>query len=107
MAPGETLTESDNGKTVEARVGQTILLRLPGNPTTGYRWALDGGGSGVQMEEGDHRPWSNAPGSGGETSWSITPTAQGTAEVKLKLWRQWEGDASIRKRFTVKLSVNG
>ena len=87
-----------------------ILLASPGfistrMPYRVHRPLQDDAGSGVQVEEGDHTPSSGAVGSGGETSWSITPTAQGTSEVKLKLWRQWEGDRSIRKRFAVRLSA--
>lgn len=32
------LTEVDNGHTVDCSSGDTIEIRLPGNPTTGYLW---------------------------------------------------------------------
>jgi predicted secreted protein len=35
-----SLTEHANGKTVHARVGDTIALRLPANATTGYFWTF-------------------------------------------------------------------
>ena len=35
------LTQADNGKSVEARPGDLIVIRLPGNPATGFRWTVD------------------------------------------------------------------
>jgi len=32
------LDEKANGKTVTAEIGQHVIVRLRGNPTTGYRW---------------------------------------------------------------------
>jgi inhibitor of cysteine peptidase len=104
--PTATLTEADNGKDVDAHVGDTIVLRLPENPTTGYRWAFDDlDTAAVGAQEGDHTRSSEAVGSGGEKTWSLTPTAPGATPVKLKLWRHWEGDSSVKKRFSVTLSV--
>ena len=41
-APANTvaLGEDANGKTVAAKVGQTVVITLAGNPTTGYSWAV-------------------------------------------------------------------
>jgi inhibitor of cysteine peptidase len=104
--PAATLTEADNGKDIDVQVGETIALRLPENPTTGYRWAFDDlDTAAVTAKDGDHTQSSEAVGSGGETTWSLTPTAAGSTPIKLKLWRHWEGDTSIRKRFEVTLKV--
>src|SRR5262249_26473393 len=35
------LSETDNDRTVDVHVGDTIRLTFPENATTGYRWALD------------------------------------------------------------------
>jgi len=102
-----TLTEADNGKDIDVHVGDTIVLRLPENPTTGFRWAFDDLDTGaVSAKEGDHTHSSEAVGSGGEMTWHLTPTAAGSTPIKLKLWRHWEGDTSTRKRFAVTLKVS-
>jgi len=102
-----TLTEADNGKDIDVHVGDTIVLRLAENPTTGFRWAFDDlDTAAVSAKDGDHSQSSEAVGSGGETTWTLTPTAAGATPVKLKLWRHWEGDSSIRKRFAVTLKVS-
>jgi len=36
----QILTEADQGRTVELRVGESFQVVLSGNPTTGYTWGL-------------------------------------------------------------------
>jgi inhibitor of cysteine peptidase len=35
-----TVGPKANGTTLRPQVGDTLAVRLPGNPTTGYRWAV-------------------------------------------------------------------
>ena len=101
-----SLTEADAGKTIDVRAGETIVLDLSENATTGYRWALDGPATKlVEVRAGEYKRSSDAIGGGGEVSWTLRAVAPGTAQVKLKLWRQWEGDKSIQKRFGVTLRI--
>jgi inhibitor of cysteine peptidase len=100
------LTERDDGRTIETRVGEALELRLPERATTGYRWSferLDPSAVSVQ-EQQTSRP-SSRPGAPGEAAWTLTPEKTGEWPVVLKLWRPWEGDASVRKRFEITLSV--
>jgi hypothetical protein len=41
-APGGAvmITPESNGRTIELRSDQELLVRLPGNPAMGYRWSL-------------------------------------------------------------------
>jgi len=104
--PAVTLTDADNGKTIDVHVDDTIVLRLPENPTTGYRWTFDAlDAEAVKVEDGEHVHSSGAVGGGGEATWTLTPKAPGTTQVALKLWRHWEGDTSVKKRFAVTLAV--
>ena len=65
-----SLTESDNGKTIPLKVGAEATLRLPENPSTGYRWALDAADSSVatiaeqSFEAGGSAPGAAAPRNG-------------------------------------------
>jgi inhibitor of cysteine peptidase len=104
--PSATLTELDDGRTIEATVGDTIELRLPENATTGYRWAFDGlDGHVVRAGEGELIGKPAKVGSGGDVRWRLTALTAATTEVKLKLWRRWEGDRSIQKRFAIRLTI--
>jgi inhibitor of cysteine peptidase len=100
------LGDADDGRRVELRVGDRLTLRLDENASTGYRWSFEGLDErlvGVREEGYVRQP--DAVGSGGAAQWTLEARAAGTAQVKLRLWRRWEGDASVRKRYTVTLVI--
>jgi inhibitor of cysteine peptidase len=100
------LTEADNGKTIELCVGGEVVLRLPENAATGYRWAVDAAdGNLVEVKEGEYLAMSNAVGSGGEAQWIVRAKAAGATQVKLKRWRHWEGERSVVERFEFTLRI--
>lgn len=102
----QVITETNNGKTIELHVGDEVTLRLPENASTGYRWALeDVGADLVDVQEGKYISLSNAVGSGGEMQWLVRAKAAGSTQIKLKRWRQWEGEKSIIERFSVTLKI--
>jgi inhibitor of cysteine peptidase len=105
--PGLTLTQADNGKSVEARQGDPIVIRLDENPTTGYRWAVDKSNDGVIALQ--HMDYAQASGTGvgggGQRTFTFKAIGSGTAAIQLKLWRDWEGDKSITDRFNVTVQV--
>ncbi|ACK49898.1 conserved hypothetical protein [Methylocella silvestris BL2] len=108
--PGRIAGEADNGRTIRLHAGETITLRLPENPSTGYGWSLEPYDAELlDVRQGPYRTLSGALGAGGEASWTIRARAAGsstaTTTLGLKLWRQWEGDPSIVKRFGVTLRV--
>ncbi len=100
-----TLSEADNGKEVAATVGQQIVLTLPENPSTGYTWAIELP-AGVEQQSSRFAPAGSAmPGSGGQRVWSMKALRSGESQIRAKLWREWEGDGSVRRRFDVTLRV--
>ncbi|MGB8502957.1 protease inhibitor I42 family protein [Mycobacterium sp.] len=101
-----TLTERDDGGRVRAHVGDTIEVRLPENASTGYRWALDDLDTHLfELSEAGATYPHEAIGSGGEAWFRITVLAPGNAAVRLKYWRQWEGEGGVAKRFTVEVEA--
>jgi inhibitor of cysteine peptidase len=101
------LTRADSGKVVETRAGDTLVVRLGENPTTGYQWAIDTlNADEVVLQSVEYlRAGDAAVGGGGERRFTFKAQRAGTATVQLKLWRVWEGDASIVERFTVMFQV--
>ena len=100
------LTSADNGRTIDLRVGAEAALSLPENPSTGYRWAVDAADENIaEIREEPFNPASKAVGGGGEARWLIRAKAPGATTVKLKRWRQWEGESSIVERFEVALRI--
>ena len=100
-----TLTQADNHETSEAKVGDNIELNLPQTPG-GYRWSLDEDGAPVLTSAGSNfSNASHAVGSGGEESFKFKAAKSGHTKIALKLWREFEGEKSITKRFSVKINV--
>ena len=101
-----TLAEPDNGRTIELRVGDALVLQLYENAATGYRWSFESLDRKVVTVRGEaYVRRSEAVGGGGHMQWTLTVMASGTTQIKLKRWRQWEGDVSIQDRFAVTLTV--
>lgn len=101
-----SLIEADDGRTVDLHVGEAVSVTLPENATTGYRWAIDRLDRGI-VEANESRPrYPSGPvGSGGEVTFAFKATSPGNGEVVLKHWRHFEGDASVTKRFRVRLNA--
>src|SRR5438552_19061898 len=87
-----SLTEADNGHTVDLRVGETVSVTLPENATSGYRWAIDRLDPGI-VEANEAKPHypSGQVGSGGVVTFAFKSTRTGSGEVSLKHWRHFEG----------------
>ena len=109
MADTVTLTEADQGRSINLRTGESATIDLPENATTGYRWAVDRADSSlVSVQDGPARPsTSGAIGSGGRRSFIITAIAPGTTELVLKRWRSWEGEGGVVERYRIGLRIGG
>lgn len=107
--PREIDTQQQNS-TVDLTVGQELVVRLDANPTTGYRWVLVNGATGVltQVAELNYAPRSlSAPlvGSGGVTTARFRAATPGKQTLELAYRRPWERDAPAAKTFRVDVVV--
>ncbi len=102
-----SLTQAENGQRFVIASQRLISIRLPENPGTGYRWE-------VAEPDGDHLALQNSvfalePGSGlGASGWrtlTFKATSPGTTQLRLKYWREWEGERSVTQRFEITLQV--
>jgi inhibitor of cysteine peptidase len=101
-----TLTQADRGKSLEAHQDDVIIVRLPENPTTGYRWAIEDVDEEIlEPEESDFSLSPDAGiGGGGERKLSFRAKRAGIAHLELKLARSWEESADI-DRYGVTIHV--
>ena len=96
------LTEQDNGGQISARAGEEVILRLPENVTTGFRWAVEDANPKLELASATHESSRSAAlGASGQALFRFRVIGTGSEKLSLKYWRQWEGDASIVKRFVV------
>jgi len=101
------LGADDDGKSVELKVGQELLVSLESNPTTGYAWeAVDlEGGVLRQVGDWDFEPQSEAMGSGGVQTIRLKASETGSMELKLVHHRSWEKDVEPLGTFSIQVTV--
>jgi inhibitor of cysteine peptidase len=99
------LTKDDTGSMVEVSPGDMVTVTLDQTASTGYRWTVDNGTEPVLAFSGDETRSSPAVGSKGSVEWSFRAAQPGTTKLRLKLWRDWEGDKSVIERFETTVQV--
>lgn len=102
-----TLTEKDNGRRLAVHAGDEILVELPENASTGYRWAIDGQpAKNLELVEASARyPGAKVVGAGGTATFHFRVTGPGSGRIALKHGRSWEGDRSVVARFAVSVKA--
>lgn len=108
--PGKLTTqisEADTGRLFELRVGDTLEVTLPGNPTTGFQWEISEINSAILEPLGEPKfePSSNAVGSGGNVTLRFETIGIGQAELKLIHHRPFEEDVPPAQTFEVTITV--
>jgi inhibitor of cysteine peptidase len=96
------LTINDNDKTVEAQMGDSIVIELPENPTTGYRWTFDvkeGAGMAYLADSRYAVATGSGIGGGGMRTFIIKIQSSGIATIDMKLRQQWEPESEAIDRF--------
>ena len=104
------LTVADNATTQTVAVGDTVIVRLAGNPTTGYSWTQLAGDAAVLVPAAEEPAYSSEAaegvvGAGGTYTFSWTAQAAGTTTLELAYRRPWETDVAPIETFTVTIEV--
>lgn len=100
------LTRADSGSTVDLRVGERLLVRLDESPTTGFAWTREGGNDALVEQDSDFAPASAGLGGGGLRSFLFMAEKAGVVQLRLRLWRAWEGDSSVVEVFTATARIH-
>ena len=93
----------DSGATRSAAVGDIVSVRLAETATSGFRWTVDyvddhvlrPAGDAVALDAADDR------GAPGERTLQFEVVGHGLGDLRLKRWRDWQGDDSVVERFAV------
>jgi inhibitor of cysteine peptidase len=97
--------ERHSGSRVEVRPGEMVTVRLKENPTTGYRWAVEQAG-GLRLESDHHAGAGPAPGAAGVRELGFRASERGEHVLRLKQWRDWQGEGSVVGRFQLSVQVD-
>ena len=101
-----TITKSDADKTITASPGQTLLVVLDANPSTGYTWTV---ASAPEFLRSEGEPAfasegaSGAVGAGGKQTLKFTVTATGKGPLNLSYVRPWETGVAPVETFKVEV----
>ena len=102
------LTTTNNGNQVEVKVGGQIIIKLDGNPSTGYTWEAKDLDATMFTQVGDPVFDSSNPGlvgSGGTLTLTFKTLKAGTSPLTLVYHRPWETGVDPTNTFTVTLKV--
>ena len=102
------IIEKDNGKLVELTVGNTLIVELPGNPSTGYMWETGSVNTSVLKQvENDTKFKSdtNLVGAPGKITLRFKAAGPGKTTLKLVYHRSWEKKVAPIKTYQADVVV--
>lgn len=105
--PALQLGEADAGKTVELRSGESLVVSLQGNITTGFTWVPAAQDPAQLKQVGDAvvTPESDAIGAGGVIVLRFEAVATGQTVLRLEYKRPWETDVAPLQTYEVTVVV--
>ena len=101
-----TVGENQNGESLSLATGESLLIELAGNPTTGYEWTVAQANPDLlRLAETSYSPDSpGLTGSGGLYVFRFEALRPGSAPLLLAYRRPWEPHAPART-FTLAVSI--
>lgn len=98
----------DAGKTITINEGDTLVVTLDGNTTTGYNWLIQDMDPAIlkQIGEPAYTPASNQLGAPGKIALTFQAVKTGQAKLVLNYMRAFEKDSAPLNTFEVTLVVN-
>ena len=108
--PARTLTvEHQTDCPALLLTGQTLIVSLPSNPTTGYRWAIQDSAGGVLRNLGPE-VYTSADngqllGSGGQSTWRFEAFSPGNGRLRLTSQQPWEPETEPAEVFDCPITV--
>ncbi len=106
VPPEVTLTDANNGQTVELRTGQLLVISLKGNLTTGYSWGVSDTLPFLQAQgEPEYKPDSNLTGASGVFTLRFKVTGSGNGKLMLVYRRPFERGVAPIQTYSVQVDV--
>jgi inhibitor of cysteine peptidase len=107
-SPIITVTDADNGKDIDLPAGDTLLVRLKSNPSTGYSWAIKGDPSPLRLAKSSTKKntqTSHGVGAPVTQEFRLTATSAGMASLTLEYRRPWEYTAGPARKFHLQVNA--
>jgi predicted secreted protein len=95
---------SAQDREVRVALGDDLVVRLPENATTGYRWHVEGLHGALRVETDAYAPPGRLlPGAGGTRELRLRPTQAGEGRLELALRQPWGDD--VAERYALRVTV--
>jgi inhibitor of cysteine peptidase len=109
--PAQNVTvEKQSECPVQLHSGQNLIVILPSNPTTGYRWAIQDSAGGVLRALGpevyQNPEDAGVVGAAGVSTWRFQTFATGTGRLRLTSQQPWAPEVLPVDSFDCAISVN-
>jgi inhibitor of cysteine peptidase len=108
-AANKTVTSKDDEKLVTLNTGDKLVIKLPGNYTTGYQWeVIEGYDDDIIRQEGngEYKPEKNdRVGAGGTAIFTFTAISTGRTDINLEYRRPWEKTGDVPEDFEITVLV--
>jgi inhibitor of cysteine peptidase len=99
------LSEADNGKKLQLKVGDHIVLKLPASPGTGYNWEVQPN-SHFSISHQYKMQADAAIGGGGMDVFELDPQAQvQNGSIRFLYRRAWEDASKAGKTFSISYQI--
>jgi inhibitor of cysteine peptidase len=99
---------SYSGKQVELSVGQSLVVTLDSNATTGYSWSLAQNSDDTVLNETGNQyiaPQTTLVGAGGKEEWTFKALKKGTSTISMGYSRPWETGTPPAETFDLTVVV--
>jgi predicted secreted protein len=106
--PGTVITQADNGKEITVSEGEVFEVRLERSGGTGYSWEMaDPDETHLKVLASGDTPLKDGRIVGGPvlTTWQIKAVKAGNTQLKILLYRPWEGPEKAAEKFQVNIQI--
>jgi inhibitor of cysteine peptidase len=97
------------GGRIELALGQELVVRLPGNPSTGYRWSLAAAPAGPLEATGspafERAQTASQVGAGGHEVWKFKSIQKGQDALRFEYRRPWEKDVPAAQTASYQVTL--
>lgn len=92
------------------KTGQILMLTLPSNPTTGYRWQIQNPAQSILRSLGpevyNNSGDKNMVGSPGQSVWRYQASTAGTGRLLMVYQQPWAPEVPPEQTFNCSITVN-
>jgi inhibitor of cysteine peptidase len=102
-----TLTDQDNGKTIDLTKGTTLVVKLASNASTGYSWSVQSHSPLFKPLDSSYKEQKQPAqvAAAGVQTFQWQATGPGNTTLRLEYRRPWEKSEPPAKTFSVNIQI--